>query len=1789
MILSKEKTMAENSVNKTKKIEWMSEKEFLRKVWSEQECSWNKEQVETLTWSYLSDKEERINQMYSNIVHKNISWDKIKWETISLKNIQKYRTREEMPMVLQDAIMRRLVARIIENLEWKKKEEFEEKFRYIIDGQNPIGIKTLEEFLPYTKNIDEKKLEIPNDDIVWFLQLNKVIQANPLTKIEEWSIFDRSILLEMLYLWNKEFYEVTQNAEKESLEEMRELLKMPKLNQNFDTKLQNEIEKKIVEHMNEADWLEQELSEFRNSEVKGEYEEESHYTDMIEDNKTKKEILEDIQSRTRNIKDQKQRKEFIKDIEKKWWNDDIKKIIKEIDDSIKEEDAIWEYVSKAEKSEIVKKLGINTNELNRYMRSLEDLGDKKETIFIKSRSGKKFNFASSKREIKDNQWHKKIEIKIDFNDTDPEILNRLENPKNDMTSEEENKDGIFYSLFAKNGEVRIADGYEIKIDDKYEWFLDYSLDETDFDEWELEKEYPEIMEKDENWNTTINHGVAFLCKRSGEVIKDENGKYIYVFEWNVESKKVEIIDRKIKVSQEKMDLMTKLFYAWNTKKEWMDGIKSWLNGDKKESTEDRNKELDEIIKDNWKINIWEPSHNDVEINSNLGDEERKQKAKELLEKTAKENNIESKWFEDGLLELVLFAHYSTQIGEEEYKKLTKSEQEKYKKIWENYYEIWKDWNKIAGVYFNEANYESNYSTNQLKEKIKILKSTNWFEDWQVKALLKYGICGINPNSIEDKQKWIEKAKEWIDDNVWHYEDDYIDEEYAIPEAENEYKELWSDGRKTFIETLKKEKSWIEEVDDLKNKVANYLTENKDRLEKETEKNNEEEWKEWEEKKETKEEKFDRAWESIDGDKCRLEAWIRLFTDIWWSKLPPDDVEASWLELEIVWISTVDFTVKVIGCDIKTDLDGQTFRLPKTEEQINKMKASGPLHKMPKSNRKDWNDCFEKIEKSEIFDNITVFGTWHNQVQMKKGKLINGNGEEIKYFCRTVNTYEVKEEKWWVWKDAMGQTAVVVTYEAHPTKNGKVKVKCNFTWQDPKDFSKDAKFKHEREMDYTSFMLLMESKQVMWYTEKQKGDTPPTTTWSRDPMKGKKFRGFSIMSIIDTVKWMKKNVDDKVDEYRKEQKEDFEHLLCSYEWLDLYGKMGNVFGLLGPNVFTGLQDAMSSAWLEYYAERENRTWKKIEKRYNLFEKDPHFSTQWWQKLMPILLEKGSFKNRYQFAAAFLYTIKKDGPWNRVLYEKMGQWFWVEKFLWPEHAKRFLEMQKKRKTELEEYKKLNIVHRRQPRHSELSRLEFDYLVGVIDGRQPFGWFKDDDEHYQASKWSRTFAEKLKENTDEYFGWFEEKYKKIWRISFRQAEQEWFRHMRNIRPHKALPFLKAMAVNAQSRAEEDRVKAAILGAMLSWVFKNMQDHNLRSEFWRISRAMWFLPWLWCRDTEQQENTLKLLDTITSNPPFEKKFSEETKYDINNFQIDNFTDKQSHFLIHTFPRYWKANGEKILKILQFQDRESKNSVINLAQTWPNKEVFKYLLEKSREYIREDIDEEVAGTYWFYEHSPLTANKWVISKVMPSNGKFEQTDNNMREWAQLFWREAGKNDENMIPTKAVSKWSVEFIFGKYFNWLEDAALNQSLAFFVRWLSLVKKLKSEWRHKEANYYLWYVVYGNVMSRLRWFPAEFDTAMKRFLKFFENNIDKIDANMVGTICNSTEAIGYFKNPYEALDLKEFWEKYMSQTTGGTKSKYKNEHGKNPDKHINWQIETLFNDIKKLSNGGQPDMEEVIESI
>jgi hypothetical protein len=57
---------------------------------------------------------------------------------------------------------------------------------------------------------------------------------------------------------------------------------------------------------------------------------------------------------------------------------------------------------------------------------------------------------------------------LDLNNTDSEALNWLKRPENEMTSKSLNKNGIFYSVFSKNGEVRLADNYKIKVDNKYD-------------------------------------------------------------------------------------------------------------------------------------------------------------------------------------------------------------------------------------------------------------------------------------------------------------------------------------------------------------------------------------------------------------------------------------------------------------------------------------------------------------------------------------------------------------------------------------------------------------------------------------------------------------------------------------------------------------------------------------------------------------------------------------------------------------------------------------------------------------------------------------------------------------------------------------------------------------------------------------------------------------------------------------------------------------------------------------------------------------------------------------------------------------------------------------------------------------------------------------------------------------------------------------------------------------------------------------------------------------------------
>ena len=1042
------------------------------------------------------------------------------------------------------------------------------------------------------------------------------------------------------------------------------------------------------------------------------------------------------------------------------------------------------------------------------------------------------------------------------------------------------------------------------------------------------------------------------------------------------------------------------------------------------------------------------------------------------------------------------------------------------------------------------------------------------------------------------EKYAKEIFEEIEQNAYE-EDPY----YIFNDAKIKFDSLNQDGKKRFEEKIKDltdEQNDIK-INELSSELLEYLhgkwDENFDvELEK---------WqKEQKEEKETEEEKFMKEreclwWNNFEWSKDKwFRIWTRLFINGGWSKLPPKDKEDSFFEFEIINITNWSFQVKVIWNELESDEVGQKFWLPKTQEHLSKMKLSGDIYRVDKLKTNDRDSSIENIISSKFFNKLTVFGTQEWQIKLKDGKLLNNEWQEIVSLWRSADVWS-----WEEWTQKKEHT----TYKIKKIDNSKWKIKivCNFEWQDQEDLSKSINYKYDRELTYEQFIVLIESKKIRGYTknEQEEREVNFKMEWDRLDQKWYPnrwvFNFYSLSAFANTFKnWLKK-IKDGLKKIEEDQTEDFENLLYSRDWLNLYSKLGNLTSMFW--IFPGTAEAFDRAQLEFYNERDNKTWKKIEVRYKMFEADPHFASMWWAQMEKLLTTPGYIwkdKNRHKTAAAFLMLMKKDWPYGRWwLLKYMGKWHWVEKFLGKEHLVRYKNMLAERKTQLEEYKDINHVHRRKTRQEELNRLEFDYMVWVIDGRQPFGWLKNDDEFIQASIRSRKFATTLDEHSKSYFSSFKKRSDEIGTISFRQAEQEYFRMISAGRIQKALPFLKRIMEDAQNKEEEWRAKMYFLWAMMSWLFKNGQDANVMTEFWTIARTMWLLPGIWCRDTDQADKVQKLLDGITSKPPFEK-FSKATWYKKADFEPWTFSKEQEKmpFLSKDLPKYRKKYWNKILDILEFRDMESENSIINLAEKWDEDSyLYKNIIDFSRESTKEDINKNVSYTYWYYTHSPWTANKWVVEWLVPKNWDYKWKETIEIESAQEFWKSVWSSFNTW---KQSNKWIVEFYLWKFYNWFDSDARDQSsVNFMMRWLSLVKKLKENWKHEEAKYNLWYLIKWNLHEKLWSFPGEFGTVVDKFVEFFDNNVEMIDDKMVKNIFGD-EAASSFNDSYWMLNWKMFYNKYMAyEWFGGwkEKSEYQKQYKRNEENYINWKIDNIKKNLKRKSISWQPIAPDTEEEV
>lgn len=1033
---------------------------------------------------------------------------------------------------------------------------------------------------------------------------------------------------------------------------------------------------------------------------------------------------------------------------------------------------------------------------------------------------------------------------------------------------------------------------------------------------------------------------------------------------------------------------------------------------------------------------------------------------------------------------------------------------------------------------------------------------------------------------ESVKKYAKEVFDEIEENAYQ-EDPY----YIFDDVKSIYEWLNVNDKEIFEKEIKELSEWQNDTktNELVDELIDHLHGRNDK-----DITNQTRDTEQKEQKETEEEKFMKEreslwWNHFEWEKDKwFRIWTRIFINGRGSKLPPKDIEDSFFEFEITEIKDNIFKVKVIWNEIESEEIWKVFELPKTEEHLNKMKQSGSIYKVAKWTKNDWNKSIENIVKSKIFNKITVFGTQQWQIKLKDGNFLNNEWEKIVSFGRSADVWSGED-----WKQKKEHT----TYQIKKIDNSKwtIQVSCNFEWKNEKDLSKSSNYKYNRELTYEQFILLMESKKVRGYTKDENEErktkygingNKEQYAWSANKWI---FEFYSLAAFANSLKNGFKKITDVNKKITEEQTENFENLLYSRDGLNLYSKLWSLTSFFG--IFPWTAEAFDRAQLEFYNERDNRTWKKIEIRYKMFEADPHFASMRWEQMEKLLVKPGyawKDKNRHKMAAAFLMLMKKDGPYGRWwLLTKMWKWHWVQKFLGEEHLVRYNNLLAERKRQLEEYKDVNHVHRRKTRQEELNRLEFDYMVWVMDGRQPFGWNYQDDEFVQASIRSRKFATTLDEHSKSYFSSFKKRADEVWTISFRQAEQEYFRMITAGRIQKALPFLKRMIEDAQNKWEESRAKMYFLWAMLTGIIKNGQDASVMTEFWTTARTMWLLPGIWCRDTDQADKVQKLLDWITSKPPFES-FTKTTKYKKADFEPWTFSDDQvkMKFLSHDLPQYREKYGDKILDVLEFRDMKSENSIINLAEKWDEDSyIYQDIIDLSRENTKEDINKNVSYTYWYYSHSPRTANKWVVDWLVPRNWDYTWKETIERESSQEFWKSVASSFNTWKQDK---KWVVEFYLGKFSNWFDHAWDQSSVNFMMRWLSLVKELKKNGKDKEAKYQLWYLIKWNLHEKLWSFPGEFGAVVDKFVEFFDNNIEMIDDKSVRNTFGD-EAATSFNDSYGMLNWQEFYNKYMAFEWFGwwkEKSEYQKKYKRNEENYINWKIDNIKKNLTRKWISGQP---------
>ena len=854
---------------------------------------------------------------------------------------------------------------------------------------------------------------------------------------------------------------------------------------------------------------------------------------------------------------------------------------------------------------------------------------------------------------------------------------------------------------------------------------------------------------------------------------------------------------------------------------------------------------------------------------------------------------------------------------------------------------------------------------------------------------------------------------------------------------------------------------------------------------------------------------------------KFEDWSEVWLPMWNSELPWWGYQWMKVKISNINMKKWEFTGTVFWWELKFNnkLEWRSRKFSMNEETLdifNKIsKDWNKVWLLPNPNKSDFNS-FRRTLNDKLWTSKLSFPcewvTWDNGKFMQKltDEKWKEKRVEIKYF-------------WASWDNKS-------TYriEYNPIKRS-FTVSSAFNWDEKwKDWKTQKKrFSYRRDMDWNNFLIFFTQKWLSPQTENQAKDVIQRQDNEFKMVNGghRKLNWFSLNSIKNVFKTIKWNIKKKIDDYNKAQDQELEDILIGDWWI--YSKLANILWFI-PSIKGWLWELEQ----EYYNERDNRTWKKIEYYLKKFQADPDFGTtfdqvpphakiQWWRSLQKIITDRvANAQDRmwdpelYQAAALLLANFEKWGSPYRWLATEENKWLRVKALLWKAHYQQFMRDKAKLIKARDDAENWGPWDKKWLNET-LAACEMKYIINNI--RWSYRWlivwsYEDrwipweENTDYIDNPSKRLLSDQFANKLESAYKWrfnkwtVDEKYNKFKsNNSFDEMENE-FGKSSSTRYQTWEAALRRMIDLASNNDLKKRMKRHFLTYLLSWALDVNCDPWLKKQVYGWAKPMMFVPWLLVKDAGVAENIATLLDDIEPKWDFSKKVS---TYFHRSKQLD-----------------WWVNFKKLQKDLNKRLTDEKMDQLDeYFAKLPTKDISGYpepkrsILERYQKAMSDSNRDE--WDRWILDNPKVVSNGLlssveVVQKRMNINNRWEFNGKDIDEIKNM--KEFRENVTKDINNRTTEPREVAFVLEKFFSrfWIDNQKIYERVRTADyrdknRWQFLLPYKGVElnmWNigDKEIDSILWYAFQWNAWkSRGLWcdtLPDELFSTLKAFQTYFE---------------------------------------------------------------------------------------------